>query len=84
MSGALLIAAKILICLGFLDRPVSGSVATCSDSMVLPYVSRSSMVCTHLTGDIVGVSLLAKCMLAPGFAIAKLLLKGELVGVSIF
>ena len=42
------------------------------------------MACAHLTGAIVGLSILAKCMLSPEPAIAKFLLKGEFVGVSIF
>ena len=59
------------ICLDYLDSPVSGSVAECVDSMVLSYGSLASMVCAHLTGDIVGVVLLENFMSSPESAIAE-------------
>ena len=52
--------------------------------MVLPYGTISSMLCAHLTGAIVDLSLLAKCMLSPEPNIAKFLLKEEFGGVLIF
>ena len=51
--------------------------------MVLIYVVIASMVCSHLTMSIMGVSLLDNCMLAPDFDIVRFVLKGELVGASI-
>ena len=52
--------------------------------MVLMSVSLDSMVCSRLTGETVGFSLLVKCMLSPESDVARLVLKGELSGVSIF
>ena len=52
--------------------------------MVLKYGSLASIVCSNLTMDIMGVSLLYKCMLSPVSDIARLVLKGESGGVSIF
>ena len=64
MSGAVLIAGKTWIFLASLDSSGNGSVATCFDYMESPYGSLSSMVFVHVTGAIVGVSLLAKFMFA--------------------
>ena len=75
MIGVVFISGKFWICLASLYILVSGSVATCVESMVLPSGSISSMVFVHLTVSIVGVSLLAKCIFAPKYAIDKLLLK---------
>ena len=75
ISGDAFVSGKMLIFLDSLDSPVISKVATCVDSVVMPSGSFSSMVCSHLTGSIVGVSLLEKCMLAPEAVISMFVLK---------
>ena len=75
MSRSVFIAGKILIFLDYLDSPDSGVVAACFDYVVIPYFSLSYIVSAHLTGSIVGVSLLYKCNFAPESTIAELLLE---------
>ena len=82
MRGDFFIAGEMWIFLDSLDSTGGGSVVTYIESMVLPSTSLSSMVCVHITGDIFGVAILAKCMFAPDSDIAKLSLVREFDGVS--
>ena len=54
-----------------MGSPGSGSVVTCVHYMVLAPISLASMIFVHVTRDIVGVSLLDKCIFAPDSAIFK-------------
>ena len=57
ISGGVFIAGEILILLSYLDITVSGKVVIGFYSVLLPYGSLASVVCSNLTGSILGVSL---------------------------
>ena len=71
------------ICLDSLLIPGSWSVAICVDSVVLPYGSLAVISLSIITGDIVRVACLARCIFAPESAIVSMLLLVGLGGVSI-
>ena len=66
---------KYMIFLASIDSPTSGKVYICVDSMVLPFVCLSDIVCLNLSGAILVDYLFAKFMFAPGSYISRLALK---------
>ena len=71
------------ICLDSLLRPGSRSVAICVDSIVILYVSLDFISLSIITGAIVGVDCLARCIFAPESVIYIMLVIAGLGGVSI-
>ena len=61
------------ICLTCLIIPGSWSVAMCVESIVLQYGSLYFISLSIITGDIVGVACLARCILAPESVISSML-----------
>ena len=82
-NGVVCIFGKMWICLASLLRPVSRSVAICVDSIVLPSVIIDFISLSIITGAIVGVACVARCIFVPDSAIASMLVLVGLGGVSI-
>ena len=64
-------------------RPGIRSVAICVDSIVLPYGSFDFISFYIIPGAIVGVACFDRCIFAPYYTIASMLVLVGLVGVSI-
>ena len=83
INGAVYIFGKMWIYLACLLRPGSWSVAIFVDSIVLPSGSLALISFYIITGAILGVACLAKCIFAPESAIANMLVLFGLGGVLI-
>ena len=83
INGAVYIFGKMWICLASLLRPGSWRVAICFEYIVLPSVIIDFISLSIISGDIVGVACLARCILAPESAIASMLLLVGLGGLLI-
>ena len=83
INGADWIFGEMWICLASLLRPGIWSVAICVDFIVLPSCSLAFISLSIITGAIVGVACLARCIFATDSAIASMLLLVGLGGVSI-
>ena len=59
MSGTVIVSVKMIICIAFLVRPGSWSVATCEKSILLPSGILQVVFFDIITGDIVCVALFA-------------------------
>ena len=69
ISGEVLIVGKIWIRLAYIVRPGGWNVATCDESMVLPYGNLAVMLFDIVTGVIVGVALFSRWIFKNEFAI---------------
>ena len=79
INGSVCIYGKIWICIDSLIIPGSWSVAICVESIVPPYCSLDFISLSIITGAIVGVACLARCIFAPESVISSMLV---LVGLG--
>ena len=71
------------ICLTFLLIPGSWNFATHVESIVLPYGSLTFISFSIITGGIVGVACLVRCILAPYSTISSMVVLSGLGGLLI-
>ena len=83
INRAIFIFGKMWIYLAILLRPCSWSVAIYADSIVLPYGSLAFILLSIITGAVIWVACLARCIFAPEYVIASMLVIVGFGGVSI-
>ena len=83
INGDAYIFGEMWMCLSSLLRLCSWSVYICVKSIVLPSGSLASVSLSIITGAILGVACLARCIFAPEYAIASMLLLIWLGGLLI-